>query len=435
MITIEIGNSYSKILGLNAKQEKELRSTLSYVVGGSSAYFSGYGIRKKSLLDKKGGFPTGLRRRVMDYLRVNNLEHIAKDTRIKPELAKPLEIGSKIKPYEWQSKAALTAHQLSRGTISACTGTGKSLVIALIAAKLNVRTLIIVPSLEIKKQLTESVKHVLGNRHKCVIENIDSRKLLTMKDFDCLIIDEAHHSAAKTYQKLNKIAWKDIYYRFFLTATPFRNDTEETLLFEAIAGRVIYKLDYKEAVAKNYIVPVEAFYIELNKKKTDAYTWQEVYKELIVNNKDRNDLISKLLFSLHASRISSLCLVKEVKHGHNISVPGYSNFVHGEDEESRKLIAKFNTQEITCLIGTEGILSEGVDTKPCQYVILAGLGRAKSRTMQAIGRALRIYPGKESAKIIIFKDKSHKFLLRHFNSQCKVLKEEYGVIPIKLELK
>jgi len=427
MIEITIHNSYSNIYGLSAKQEKELKKMLSYVIGGTSSYFSGYGLKYRSLLDKKGNFPTGLLHRVREYLVLS--QYIITDIRKKPTNRLSQQLKT-VKPYESQSKALESAIKHHRGIISMPTGTGKSLVIAMLAARLNVKTLIIVPSIEIKKQLTAGLLELKN----VTIENIDSTALQSLTGFDCLIIDEAHHAAAKTYQKLNKTGWTGIYYRFFLTATPFRNDTEETLLFESIAGEVIYKLDYKTAISKNYIVPVEAYYLEMPKVKTDAFTWAEVYKELVVENKHRNTQIASLLSKLNSIDKSTLCLVKEVKHGKILSELTGLPFVYGTDEESRDYIQLFNRREITVLIGTIGILGEGIDTKPCEYVIIAGLGKAKSQFLQQVGRAVRKYEGKETAKVILIQDKSHRFCSRHFKEQCAILQSEYGVKPIKLDI-
>jgi len=432
MVTITIDNSYSQITGLSAAQEKELRSLLSYTTGGSAAFFSGYGPRKTSLLDKKGFFPTGLIYRI--YKRFSSGSLII-DNRHVPGTY-PLETNPTIPgySYNWQLEALKATIRYSRGIITAPTGSGKSRVISLISHYLDVKTLVIVPTLEIKKQLTQSILESLGPNHKVTVENIDSGLLYVDTDYDCLIIDEAHHVAAKTYRKLNKHYWNKIFYRYFLTATPFRNDTEETLLFESIAGQVIYQLTYKEAVKEKYIVPIESYYIEVPKQKTDAYTYTEVYKELVVNNTPRNVLISKLLTNLHSSRKSTLCLVKEVKHGKTLSEITGLPLISGEDESSRKLIRQFSSGGLMAVIATEGMMGEGVDTKACEYVIVAGLGKAKSQFMQKVGRAVRKYEGKESAKVIVFQDKSHKFTSRHYNAQRAILKEEYGSICQKLEI-
>ncbi len=425
-MVLEINNSHSRIRNATPAQEKAIRNRLSYVVGGKSAYYTGYGPKRRSLVDKQGYFPTGLGSSLVAHLLSEKIDFQIKDLRVKPKVLNNIMSQG----YNWQTKAVNAALAASRGTISAPTGTGKSRAIRMLLERFNLKALVVVPSLEIKKQMQETLK----DTPSVTVENIDSKALKTARDFDVLIIDEAHHVAAKTYQKLNKTVWTNIYYRFFFTATAFRNDNEEQLLFESIAGQVIYSLDYRTAVTCKYIVPIEAYYLEMPKQKTDAYTWAEVYSQLVVRNDGRNEALALLLLRLNAQRIPTLLLVKEVAHGKAVAALTGLPFVHGTDESSRQYIRQFNDGGIKVLIGTTGILGEGVDTKPCEYVIVAGLGKAKSQFMQAIGRAVRTYPSKESAKVVIIKDSSHKFTLRHFKEQAKILKEEYGVIPSKLEL-
>ncbi len=434
MITLNIGNSYSTITGLSSTQHKELSKILSYQIGGSSAYFSGTHIRRCNLLSKRGEFATGLLKRVQYFLKSKLLDQCKYvSSRISPNRQfNPVYLGPK--PYPDQLLAVEAAEHYRQGTISWPTGTGKSLIIALIAAKLGVKTLVVVPTTGIRDQLRDDLDKTFDDARYIDVYNIDSPKLKTATDYGCLIIDEAHHAAAKTYRKLNKTAWNKIYYRFFMTATPFRTDDEEKLLFESIAGNVIHRLTYKDAVARKYIVPIEAYYIEVPKQKTDAYTWAEVYKELVVNGETRNALITSVLLSLEDLDKSALCLVKEIAHGKILAMKSVSTFASGENEESKDYISMFNRNEIKGLIATTGVCGEGINTKPCEYVIIAGLGKSKSQIMQQIGRCARVYPGKESGKVIIIKDKSHKYTLRHFNAQMKILKEEYGVTPVKLNI-
>lgn len=436
MVTIEIGNSTSQIKGLASTPFNILRKALSYSVDAQAAYFSNNHFNTiRYCIDKYGTFSTGLLIYVKMSLDSQNIHYRVSDIRFRPaSITGHLSDFSMINPHEWQLEAVNAVERKHRGIISAPTGTGKSLVIALIVAKLHARTLVVVPSLQIKEQLTESLQRVFKDMSNITVENIDSSALKTANNYDCLIIDEAHHVAAKTYQKLNKTAWKNIYYRVFLTATPFRNATEETMLFEGIAGQVIYELSYTKAIKAKYIVPVEAYYIEVPKQKTEAFTWAQVYSELITNNENKNQIIAKVLLNLGISGTSTLCLVKEIKHGNLLAELTGLPFANGQDASTRHHIEQFNKGSIKALIGTEGILGEGLDTKACEYVIIAGLGKAKSAFMQKVGRAVRTYSGKDSAKIIIIKDKSHKFLSRHFKAQCDILKSEYGVVPIKLEV-
>lgn len=443
MVTLRVDNSFSRIEGLKTEQFHKLRKLLSYTPDAAGTYFSGgYKPRIKYCIDLKGNFPTGLLKRVLTFLTLTEpgppevqfqdiRRNVARSIQTKINDAHALQF----KPYFAQLEAVNAAARAKRGIISMPTGTGKSYVIALLIARLGLRTLVVVPSLEIKKQLSEGLLNALESMSGITVENIDSNALKTATEYDCLIVDEAHHVAASTYQRLNKTAWTGIRYRYFFTATPFRNQTEEQLLFEGISGQIIYQLSYKDAVSQKLIVPIEAYYIDLPKQNTDAYTWAQVYSELVVKNDYRNEVIANLAMDLAISGRKILVLVKEVAHGAAISKISGMPFVNGQDESSRMWIERFNSPQVPgLLIGTEGILGEGVDTKPCEYVIIAGLGKAKSAFMQKIGRAARNYPGKETAKIIIFRDSSHKYTLRHFNEQKRILLEEYGVKTIKLDI-
>lgn len=340
--------------------------------------------------------------------------------------------GRNVRPYPEQAEAVDVAAKYHRGILSMVTGFGKSITMALLIYRLQVRTLVVVPNLELKRQLTETFRSIFGTNKNIVIENIDSPKLKTLTDFDCLLIDESHHVAAKTYRKLNKTAWKGTYYRYFFTATPFRSRDEEQLLFESVAGQVIYSVSYKDAVAKGYITPIEAYYYELPKIPVRGYTWAEVYKELVVDRADRNDLIAELMFKLEEEKKSTLCLVKEINHGDELKRLTGIEFANGQDETSKEYIREFSLGALGSLIGTVGVVGEGVDTKPAEYVIVAGLGKSRPAFMQQCGRGVRMFKDKESCKIILFKDASHKWTLAHFNAQCKILRDEYGVKAVKL---
>jgi superfamily II DNA or RNA helicase len=178
---------------------------------------------------------------------------------------------------------------------------------------------------------------------------------------------------------------------------------------------------------------MEAYYYEVPKKKTQGVKWAGVYAELVVNNDTRNDLIAALLTQLRLHNVSTLCLVKEIAHGEQLSKLANVHFANGQNEDSQDLITFFNQGKIRQLIGTTGIVGEGVDTKPAEFIIIAGLGKSKNQFMQQVGRGFRKFEGKESCKIIIFLDRSHKWTREHFKAQLKILEEEYGVIAQKLE--
>ncbi len=430
MVKVRIGNSVCKLEGLSVDQFTELREILSYSPSASQMHYMGYGgIRKTYLLSKKCEFPTGLLYLVEEYL--GDL-CTKEDTRVLPVPHRqilPFNLGHT--PYEEQIEACEASLRHSRGIIVAPTGVGKSVIIALIIHRLNVKTLVVVPSLELVKQLSSSLKDILGDTEQVTVLNVDNKRLLDKIKYDCVIIDEFHHSGAKTYRKMNESHWNNTYYKFGLTATPFRSQDNEKILLESVLSQVIYEIPYQVAITKKYIVPMEAYYIEIPNTKVSGTSWPAVYSQLIVNNTIRNKHIQDLLISFHTNNISTICLVKEIKHGDLISSDGAFNFINSETDE-RHLIDLFNNSKVKVLIGTDTILGEGIDTKPCEVVIIAGLGKSPNRFIQGCGRSFRNFPGKESCKVIIIKDLSHKWTKAHFVAQCKILKDYFGVTPTQL---
>lgn len=83
MIQLLIDNSYSRVTGLTDAQAAELKALLSYSVG---SYFSRFGVTKKSMINKRGEFPSGLLHRVTAYL--GKFGYAKKDLRIKPAAIK-----------------------------------------------------------------------------------------------------------------------------------------------------------------------------------------------------------------------------------------------------------------------------------------------------------------------------------------------------------
>jgi superfamily II DNA or RNA helicase len=462
---LRIGNSTCKLMGLTAPQFKVLRSILVYKErtgrwvrrrNKQGRMINAPEIKVHNLMDKAGGFPTGLLYIVQAWLDAEELGYLTTDTRITPQLnpvgLASLYVHKPYEPYPEQVEAALAAFEYGRGIIVGPTGVGKSTIAAEICEVFKVPTLIVVPKVELKKQLTESLRELFGESrvgplvkgeavYFITVENVDALKPdKVLKDIDCVIIDEFHHSGAKTYRVLNRKAWEHVYFKIGLTATPFRSRDEERLLLESVLSHVIYRIEYVTAVTKGYIVPLEAYYYTLPEKETQAKSYQGVYNALVVENECRNRLIVDLTAKLVEAGKSTLILTKQVNHGvllqemllkRGIDVP----FAEGKNGDlNKELINKFNRREVLGMIGTTGVIGEGVDTKPCEFVIIAGLGKSAVQFMQQCGRAFRRFGEKETGKVILFKDESHKWTLDHFEAQCAVLRREYSVEAVELEL-
>ena len=475
MIELVIGNSTSQLKNLTTEHMRGLRKVLFYrdtskriertmrdKISGKPIFTAAGKVKTVLihptvyLIDKHGVFPTGLLYIVYEYIRSHGVQYRKLDTRVMPnphtiglESILPRDHRLPYEPCREQLEAALAASMRHRGIVVAPTGFGKSAIIALIIEKLQVPTLIVVPSLELKNQLTGTLVDIFGShmvgalnkgkkKYQITVENVDHlNKKIPAKGFDCVIIDEFHRSGSATYRTLNTKCWNSIYYRIGLTATPFRSNDEERLLLESVLSKVIYKIEYKTAIGIGRIVPMETYFIDLPKIQCKATSWQGVYKELVVERKDRNELLCDLIENLYTQSVSALVLVKQIEHGkklceilesRGISVP----FANGKDGSNKELISKFNASEFPVLIGTSGVLGEGIDTRPCEYVILAGGGKSKNQFMQQVGRGFRVYPGKASCKIIMLRDSSNKWLMEHHRACVKYLAEEFNSVPAKI---
>ena len=108
--------------------------------------------------------------------------------------------------------------------------------------------------------------------------------------FDYLIVDECHHAAANTYQKI--LTYFHPKFILGLTATPERSDGEDMLeLFQNVA----HKMDLKTAVERGILVPIRCIRVKTNIDLTDVringikYNSQDLESKLFIP--ERNQLI------------------------------------------------------------------------------------------------------------------------------------------------
>jgi superfamily II DNA or RNA helicase len=95
--------------------------------------------------------------RVKNYLDKNNLSYTLTDRRNSIELVNSLDISKKLEnlqmpPRDYQLRAADIVERSNFGIIRAATGAGKTLIAALITAKLNKPTIIYVIGLDLLNQ-------------------------------------------------------------------------------------------------------------------------------------------------------------------------------------------------------------------------------------------------------------------------------------------
>ena len=156
------------------------------------------------------------------------------------------------------------------------TGTGKTVTAVMDAKRCGGRVLFLAHTQELVDQATntfrnlwpsvtvgrymESMKqpnaHVVCGSIQSVALHLDAFK---DDDFDYLIVDEAHHAAADTYQKV--LSYFKPAFTLGLTATPERADDKSIL---EIFKNTAHKLDIQTAVEIGELVPVRCIRIHTN---------------------------------------------------------------------------------------------------------------------------------------------------------------------------
>lgn len=188
---IEVENITSRITTpLPQDVQFLLRDNLSYVVSG--AVFSEYA--KQGMWDgckhlysmKTQSFPTGLLRRVLTTLNDCSYKYEIIDKRVKPELGKEIKLKN-IKLRDYQEESVDVLFNKTRGLLHAATASGKGVILSSLLAKLNIKSLIIVPTTSLLHQTASVIQKVLGVKVGKIGDSIKDIKKITVATFQSLV--------------------------------------------------------------------------------------------------------------------------------------------------------------------------------------------------------------------------------------------------------
>ena len=133
--------------------------------------------------------------------------------------------------------------------------------------------------------------------------------------------------------------------------------------------------------------------------------------------------IEKDALAMIAAGKSTLILVDQVEHGEALAKVLKVPFAQGEDDQSEEYINQLNKGKIKGLIGTDGKVSEGVDTRNVDCLILANFAGSKGMVIQAVGRGLRKQGVKENCIILDYIPSGSIMLKRHAENRIKWYQE------------
>ncbi len=355
---------------------------------------------------------------------------------------------------DYQLDSVKEALKFGRGIIKLGTGGGKTLTIASLLMSLysnnpKVKILILVPDLGLVNQTyndfieynvlfkftrwTGKIKPDLTAN--CIIAN---RGILQsqfddndwIKYIDVLVVDECHtiKKSNKVSKMVNKI---HTFNKFGLTGT-LPDDKPEQWNVIGKLGKVIYDKDSYQLRLESYLTNVDIKVINIGyKDKPLVVSGSNNFKtelDFIYTNNFRNNVIKNICLKFNNN---SLILVNHLAHGDTLydDLSKISNkkvyFVKGEVEvEERDKIKKImeTNNDVIC-IAMSSIFSTGVNIKNIHMIMFASGGKSFIRTIQSIGRGLRLHESKNKLIIIDLADKL-KYGTRHSDKRKEIYKSE-----------
>lgn len=321
------------------------------------------------------------------------------------------------------------------------TGTGKTILFTSIIRDLicvpDTKILILVHRKELIEQIDEhlnkyNITHgliVTGRKRELSLSvQVASIQTIThklneslIKDINpsFIIIDEAHHSLAKTYTSFWKNcskAWK-----LGVTATPYRLNNAP---FSSLYSDILVSSPIKEFIDKGFLADYEFYtenpYHELTKAiesiKEKGQTGDYKIKTLIEKlNVDRHIQQLILCYLKYAKGLKGIVYAISIEHAQNIckaykEIGVEAEFIdsHTPKTERAEIVQSFKNNEIQIMVNVE-IFSEGFDCPDIDFIQMARPTWSLSLYLQQVGRGLR--KNVEGKKTIIL-DNSNMFV--HF---------------------
>lgn len=248
-------------------------------------------------------------------------------------------------------------------------------------------------------------------------------KIEKIKKYKNLILDEVHNVASKQYQKVIKMKhWQRIYGFSATPVNPKKMDLKSAKIV-ANVGSVICDVEAKEMMDKGIIAKPRIYMVPVNMPDDiDDFSYKEAEMAGIIFNKQRHKLIVNIAEEHRGDGV--LILNKYVDQGKEIQklIPD-APFLWNEIpvDERMKVVEQFDNGEIPILIASR-ILDEGIDIKNFKVLIIASAGLSFVKTIQRLGRGLRVTDDKKSISVYDFVDNTNYKLLKHSKARMRTYK-------------
>ena len=428
----------------------------------------------------------------VEYINFENYESPSFDDKKYDDFIKKYKFYSKkneIIPREDQKESIIRALTMERCTNVCPTSFGKSLCIfieSLYYKENNKKVLLIVPTVDLVRQFEEDIRDYCTSPSGLLeeyfpniqqiyaghIKEIDDKTDIVIstwqsiynmseewiQQFGAILLDECHKASAQCIKGIFDKAGS-VRYRTGWTGT-LKSSSINGLQVEGIFGpskQIIetYELMDKGIVAQLQINVVRLGYPDDIRKSLKDKTYQDEMK-FIEHSSRRTDMISKLIGSFNKTGLILCTKINHLKEYYkkvqslypskNIYLIYGSNVLYNDVKyktfEELKPIIENESDAI--LICSYGVFSTGISIKNLHWICFGSPTKSFIRTVQSIGRGLRVSSSKTKVTLIdIVDDLSIKrkrsiksnYCMKHFEERFKIYMEQkfnYNIININL---
>lgn len=347
----------------------------------------------------------------------------------------PTQRGKTIELKDHQQEALrnLSSMRENKQTIALlyhATGTGKTVTAVTDAKTVGGRTLYIAHTKDLILQAAETFRtiwpeatvglyveneketdaQIICGSVQSIALNLDS---FFSDSFDYLIIDEAHHASAETFQKV--LSYFKPRFTLGLTATPERSDGHNIL---EIFKNTAHRLDIKTAVEIGELTPVRCFRIHTNIDLTKVrfnsvqYNIRDLESKIFVP--ERNQLIVDTWMKyVKDKRTVIFCASR--KHAELIAnalqgfdVPAMAVDGSMKLAERNEATERFAAGKLKVLCACD-LLNEGWDCPETEVLFMARPTMSKVLYTQQLGRGMRLAEGKNCLIVFDFVDNATQY--------------------------
>ena len=370
--------------------------------------------------------PRGFTGRLIRQMRRDRVAYELSDQRCEHPPAEWTFRGQ-LRPF--QEKAVSDLARKEFGTLSAPTGSGKTVMgLHLIAARRQ-PTLIVVHTKDLAHQWVARIEQFLGipaeeigliggGRRRpgegitvALVQSLYKCAAEIAPRIGHLVVDECHRTPSRTFT--DAVTAFGSRYMLGLSATPWRRDKLSKLIFWHL-GDVQHEIRPEGLVASGDVLKAEVILRETEFRPyfDPVSEYSRMLSELAAD-KARNIQITDDV--AEASRSSAgVCLVLSDRKAHCENLRALLKLRHGIEAavltgdlpaaQRRTLTETIQAGQVGVVVATGQLMGEGLDCPRLETLFLVTPIRFSGRLLQYLGRVLRPAPGKQHARVYDYVD-------------------------------